>query len=191
MIILIMLGILFLCLIFTVPIAVSLGISCISVFELFYPGRDMVSMLAQATVTSIDSFSLLAIPFFMLVGSLMEGGGIAQKLIDVANMITGKRAGGLASAAVVASCFFAAISGSGPATVAAIGALTIPAMVERGYDKYFSAALVAAAGCVGVMIPPSNPFVVYGISAQVSIGDLFMSGIGPGIMVGIVLMSYC
>ena len=78
-----------------------------------------------------------------------------------------------------------------PATVAAIGALTIPAMVERGYDKYFSAALVAAAGCVGVMIPPSNPFVVYGISAQVSIGDLFMSGIVPGIMVGIVLMSYC
>ena len=84
-----------------------------------------------------------------------------------------------------------AISGSGPATVAAIGALTIPAMIERGYDKYFSAALVAAAGCVGVMIPPSNPFVVYGVSSQVSIGDLFMSGIVPGIMTGFVLMGYC
>lgn len=87
--------------------------------------------------------------------------------------------------------FFGAISGSGPATVAAIGALTIPAMVERGYDKFFAAALVAAAGCVGVMIPPSNPFVVYGVSAQVSIGDLFMSGIVPGVLTGLVLMGYC
>ena len=87
--------------------------------------------------------------------------------------------------------FFGAISGSGPATVAAIGALTIPAMIERGYDKFFAAALVAAAGCVGVMIPPSNPFVVYGVSSQVSIGDLFVGGIIPGIMTGIVLMLYC
>lgn len=86
--------------------------------------------------------------------------------------------------------FFGAISGSGPATVAAIGALTIPAMVERGYDKYFAAAIVASAGAIGVLIPPSNPFVVYGISAQVSIGDLFIAGIVPGILVGLVLMAY-
>ena len=99
--------------------------------------------------------------------------------------------GGIGLTAVVTCMFFGAISGSGPATVAAIGALTIPAMIERGYDRYFSAALVAAAGCVGVMIPPSNPFVVYGVSAQASIGDLFLSGIVPGIMTGIVLMGYC
>ena len=99
--------------------------------------------------------------------------------------------GALAQTNVIANMLFGAISGSGPATVAAIGALTIPAMIERGYDKFFSAALVAAAGCVGVMIPPSNPFVVYGVSSQVSIGDLFMGGIVPGILTGIVLMLYC
>lgn len=190
MIILIMLGILFLCLIFTVPIAVSLGISCISVFELFYPGRDMVSMLAQATVTSIDSFSLLAIPFFMLVGSLMEGGGIAQKLIDVANMITGKRAGGLASAAVVASCFFAAISGSGPATAAAIGGIMCGAMQSQGYSKGYSGAIIAAGSTIGPVIPPSIPMIMYGITVGVSVSYMFMGGIIPGILMGVVLIIW-
>ena len=121
----------------------------------------------------------------------MGAGGLSHRLLSLADEIVGGTYGGIGLTAIVTCMFFGAISGSGPATVAAIGALTIPAMVERGYDKYFSAALVAAAGCVGVMIPPSNPFVVYGISAQVSIGDLFMSGIVPGIMVGIVLMTYC
>ena len=121
----------------------------------------------------------------------MAKAGISKRLIKFVDTCVGHKKGGIAIVCVIVACFFGAISGSGPATVAAIGALTIPALVERGYDKYFSAALVAAAGCVGVMIPPSNPIVVYGISAQVSIGDLFMSGIVPGIMVGIVLMSYC
>lgn len=190
MIILIMLGILFLCLIFTVPIAVSLGISCVSVFQLFYPGRDMVSMLAQATVTSIDSFSLLAIPFFMLVGSLMEGGGIAQKLIDVANMITGKRAGGLANAAVVASCFFAAISGSGPATAAAIGGIMCGAMQSQGYSKGYSGAIIAAGSTIGPVIPPSIPMIMYGITVGVSVSYMFMGGIIPGILMGVVLILW-
>ena len=149
MIILLMLGVLFACLFCTVPIAVSLGTSCLSVFEFFYPGRGMDTMLAQATVTSIDSFSLLAVPFFMLVGSLMERGGIAQKLIDVANMITGKRHGGLASAAVVASMFFAAISGSGPATAAAIGGIMCGAMQAQGYSKGYSGAIIAAGSTIG------------------------------------------
>lgn len=190
MIILIMLGILFLCLIFTVPIAVSLGISCVSVFQLFYPGRDMVSMLAQATVTSIDSFSLLAIPFFMLVGSLMEGGGIAQKLIDVANMITGKRAGGLANAAVVASCFFAAISGSGPATAAAIGGIMCGAMQSQGYSKGYSGAIIAAGSTIGPVIPPSIPMIMYGITVGVSVSYMFMGGIIPGVLMGVVLILW-
>ena len=121
----------------------------------------------------------------------MGAGGLSRRLLALADEIVGGTYGGMGLTAIVTCMFFGAISGSGPATVAAIGALTIPAMVERGYDRFFSAALVAAAGCVGVMIPPSNPFVVYGVSSQVSIGDLFMSGIVPGIMTGLVLMGYC
>ncbi|MDO4488356.1 MAG: TRAP transporter large permease [Eubacteriales bacterium] len=190
MIILTMLGILFLCLICTVPIAVSLGTSCITVFQSFFPGRDMTSMLAQATVTSIDSFSLLAIPFFMLVGSLMEGGGIAQKLIDVANMITGKKAGGLANAAIVASCFFAAISGSGPATAAAIGGIMCGAMQAQGYSKGYSGAIIAAGSTIGPVIPPSIPMIMYGITVGVSVSYMFMGGIIPGLLMGVVLMIW-
>ena len=124
-------------------------------------------------------------------GEYMGAGGLSKRLLNLADEIVGGLYGGIGLTAVVTCMFFGAISGSGPATVAAIGALTIPAMIERGYDKFFSAALVAAAGCVGVMIPPSNPFVVYGVSSQVSIGDLFMGGIVPGILTGIVLMLYC
>lgn len=122
-----MLGVLFVCLIGTVPIAVSLGLSCVATFALG-GGGNMIQMLAQSMVTSMDSFSLMAIPFFMLVGSLMEYGGIAKKLVDVAEMMTGNMPGGLGMAAIVASMFFAAISGSGPATAAAIGGIMIGAM---------------------------------------------------------------
>ena len=139
-----MLGVLFACLIATVPIAVSLGLSCVATFSLLNSGGNMVQMLAQSTVTSMDSFSLMAIPFFMLVGSLMERGGIAKKLVDVAEMLTGSMPGGLGMAAIVASMFFAAISGSGPATAAAIGGIMIGAMTAQGYSKGYSGALIAA-----------------------------------------------
>ena len=172
-----------------VPIAFSLGIA--SLMTVLGANTLPVDYLASVAFTSIDSFPIMAIPFFIAAGIFMGAGGLSHRLLALADEVVGGLSGGIALASIATCMFFAAISGSGPATVAAIGALTIPAMVERGYDKYFSAALVAAAGCVGVMIPPSNPFVVYGISAQVSIGDLFMSGIVPGIMVGIVLMSYC
>ena len=152
-----------------VPIAISLGLSTLA--TIICSQTLPIEYMAQVCFTSIDSFPIMAIPFFIAAGEYMGAGGLT---------------------AVVTCMFFGAISGSGPATVAAIGALTIPAMIERGYDKFFSAALVvAAAGCVGVMIPPSNPFVVYGVSSQVSIGDLFMGGIVPGILTGIVLMLYC
>mgnify|MGYP000285502774 CR=1 FL=1 len=179
----------FILLCLTVPIGVSIGMSIIVYFLLF--NTQPISFLCQNMFTACDSFPLMAIPFFVAGGALMSNGGITKRLVDLADACIGHISGGFAMVTAICCAFFGAISGSGPATVAAIGALTIPAMVERDYDKYFSAALVAAAGCVGVMIPPSNPFVVYGISAQVSIGDLFMSGIVPGIMVGIVLMSYC
>ena len=172
-----------------VPVAISLGLSTLA--TIICADTLPIEYMAQVAFTSIDSFPIMAIPFFIAAGVFMGAGGLSHRLLSLADEIVGGTYGGIGLTAIVTCMFFGAISGSGPATVAAIGALTIPAMVERGYDKYFSAALVAAAGCVGVMIPPSNPFVVYGISAQVSIGDLFMSGIVPGIMVGIVLMTYC
>ena len=172
-----------------VPIAISLGLSTLA--TIICSQTLPIEYMAQVCFTSIDSFPIMAIPFFIAAGEYMGAGGLSKRLLNLADEIVGGLYGGIGLTAVVTCMFFGAISGSGPATVAAIGALTIPAMIERGYDKFFSAALVAAAGCVGVMIPPSNPFVVYGVSSQVSIGDLFMSGIVPGIMVGIVLMSYC
>ena len=172
-----------------VPIAISLGLATLS--TIIMSQTLPIEYMAQVCFTSIDSFPIMAIPFFIAAGEYMGAGGLSKRLLALADEIVGGLYGGIGLTAVVTCMFFGAISGSGPATVAAIGALTIPAMIERGYDRYFSAALVAAAGCVGVMIPPSNPFVVYGVSAQVSIGDLFLSGIVPGIMTGAVLMIYC
>ena len=114
---------------------------------------------------------------------------VSERLLNLADELLGGLVGGMALASIATCMFFAAISGSGPATVAAIGAITIPAMVDRGYDKMFAAAVVASAGAIGVMIPPSNPFVVYGVTAQASIGDLFLAGIIPGVATGFVLMG--
>ena len=184
-------GVLVLLLVLTVPICVSFAFVTLlpSIVDASFPYTADAAV--RSMVSGLNNFPLLAIPLFIIAGVIMAKGQISERLFNVFSYFVGNRTAGLPCAVTITCLFYGAISGSGPATVAAIGALTIPAMVERGYDKYFSAALVAAAGCVGVMIPPSNPFVVYGISAQVSIGDLFMSGIVPGIMVGIVLMTYC
>ena len=123
--------VLFLCLFATVPIALSLGISTLGVFATQFPSMPMANNLAQAMITSADSFPLMAIPFFMLVGTLMEKTGIARRLVDIASILTGDTPGGLGMAAIVASMFFAAISGSGPATAAAIGGIMLPAMPAR------------------------------------------------------------
>ncbi|MEG2140315.1 MAG: TRAP transporter large permease subunit [Bilophila sp.] len=172
-----------------VPVAISLGLSTLA--TIVCAETLPIEYVAQVSFTSIDSFPIMAIPFFIAAGVFMGAGGLSHRLLALADELLGGLYGGMGLTAVATCMFFGAISGSGPATVAAIGALTIPAMIERGYDKLFSAALVAAAGCVGVMIPPSNPFVVYGVSSQVSIGDLFIGGIVPGIITGIVLMVYC
>ncbi|WP_167495681.1 MULTISPECIES: TRAP transporter large permease subunit [Desulfosediminicola] len=184
----ILFGYFLLFLVIGVPIAVSLGLAATA--TIINAGTLPIEYVAQIAFTSIDSFPIMAIPFFIAAGVFMGAGGLSKRLLNLADEVLGSLPGGIALAAIATSMFFAAISGSGPATVAAIGSLTIPAMVQRGYDKYFAACIVAAAGAIGVMIPPSNPFVVYGVSAQVSIGKLFMGGIVPGVLTGFALMFY-
>lgn len=169
-----------------VPIAFSLGLATVG--TVLGAGTLPIDYLAQIAFTSIDSFPIMAIPFFIAAGAFMGAGGLSKRLLAVGDELVGALPGGMALATVMTCMFFAAISGSGPATVAAVGTITIPAMIARGYDKYFSAAVVAAAGAIGVIIPPSNPFVVYGVSAEVSIGKLFIAGIVPGVIMGLGLM---
>ncbi len=169
-----------------VPIAVSLGFSALLSIALSTP--IPVSTIIQKAFTSIDSFTLLAVPFFILTGVLMGHGGISRRLLNLANVITGFLVGGLAMVTVLASMFFAAISGSGPATVSAIGSIIIPTMKKQKYDTGFAAAITAASGSIGVIIPPSIPLIMFGIVGSVSIGGLFLAGIIPGILMGISLM---
>ncbi|WP_126428671.1 TRAP transporter large permease [Brevibacillus marinus] len=169
-----------------VPIAVSMGLA--SGIALWMDGGVPLTVLVQRFFTSVDSFSLMAIPFFVLAGVLMEYGGISKRLINLANALTGHWAGGLGIVTVVTSMFFAAISGSSAATVAALGSILIPAMIARGYHKNFAGAIQAAAGELGVIIPPSIPMILYGVSTETSIGKMFMGGIIPGIMIGLSLM---
>ena len=169
------------------PIAVCLGAS--SVVTMIVQGGEkpletVMSSLPMIVSASTSKFVLLAIPFFILAGNIMEKAGISEKLIKLAEAFVGHRKGGIAIVCVVVACFFAAISGSGPATVAALGVILVPAMIKSEYSPAFSAALMAASGAIGVVIPPSITFVVYGSIADTSIGDLFISGVLPGILMG-------
>ncbi len=169
-----------------VPIAVAIGLASLS--AILWSGAIPPVVLVQKMFTATDSFPLMAVPFFILAGSLMEFGGISRRLIDFANSIVGRFSGGLAFVAIVASMFFGAISGAAVACVAAIGTILIPAMVRRGYDTPYATAVQATAGTLGVMIPPSIPMIIYGVLTGVSIGGLFMGGILPGILVAVCLM---
>lgn len=179
-------GVLALFFLIGVPIAVALGMSASAIF--FMEGNVSLIAVMQRMFNSVDSFPLLAIPFFILAGKLMESGGISRRLIHFANVIFGRVKGGLAIVSIVACSFFAAISGSAAATTAAVGALLIPEMIKRGYEKDFSTAVQAAGGTIGIMIPPSVPMILYGVVAGVSIGDLFIAGIIPGIFIAVSLM---
>ena len=173
------------------PIAVCLGISSVAAMIAQGAGRPLetvMSSLPMIVSASTSKFVLLAIPLFILSGNIMEKAGISEKLIKLAEACVGHIRGGLAIVCVIVACFFAAISGSGPATVAALGVIIVPAMIKSGYKPAFSAALMAAAGAIGVIIPPSITFVVYGSIADTSIGDLFIAGLLPGIIMGIGLM---
>ena len=175
-------------LLLTVPIGIAIGLSTLA--TIIYSGTLPVEFLAKELITSVDSFPLMAVPFFILAGEIMGKGGISERLFNVANALVGNKTGGFAIATIITCMFFAAISGSGPATVAAIGGVMIPAMVRQGYDIKFATAVVAAAGSIGVIIPPSIPMVIYGVTGSVSIGDLFIAGIVPGILVGISMMIW-
>lgn len=139
-------------------------------------------LLPQSLIAGTQSFTLLAIPFFMLAGGLMSAGGLSQRLVKVADVLVRHRTGGMGHVTILAACIFAAISGSAPATTAAIGAIMIPAMVERGYGKAFATALAVSAGVLAPLIPPSIAFVIWGVIAEQSITRLFTSGILPGLL---------
>lgn len=168
-------------LLLNVPIAISLGIASLVVLYLMGMPFTMFPMIIYS---AISKFTLLAIPFFIIAGIVMEKAGISKRLINFANKSVGHLPAGLAIVAVITSCFFAAISGSGPATVAALGTILIPAMAKAGYDKGMASALLATSGSIGIIIPPSIAFVIYGVVAEVSIGKLFIAGIVPGLLMG-------
>lgn len=178
----------FILLCLTVPIGVSIGMSIIVYFLLF--NTQPVSFLCQNMFTACDSFPLMAIPFFVAGGALMSNGGITKRLVDLADACIGHISGGFAMVTAICCAFFGAISGSAPATVAAIGGLMVPAMIERGYDKGFSLAIIATSGCLGVIIPPSIPMVIYGTTTGAAVGTLFIAGIGPGLLFCFALCLY-
>lgn len=173
------------------PIAACLGMSSVCAMLVLGAGRPVSVVLGtipQLVSAATSKSVLLAIPFFILGGNIMEKSGISGKLIRLAETCVGHLKGGVAMVCVIVACFFAAISGSGPATVAALGLILIPAMIKVGYDVSFAAALMATAGAIGVIIPPSITFVVYGSIADTSIGDLFISGVIPGLLMGAALI---
>jgi C4-dicarboxylate transporter, DctM subunit len=179
--------ILFLVLVATsLPITIMIGSAAV-IYVLIFPVGGM-SFVSQNMYSALNSFPLLAIPFFVLTGTLMVTGGLSKRLVNVANALVGNMTSGLAVVTILTCLFFGAISGSAPATVAAIGAIMIPYMVRYSYSKEFATGLVTTAGGLGIIIPPSIPLVVYGIVTNTSIGDLFLAGIFPGILVGLCLI---
>lgn len=177
---------LFVLMLIGVPIAISLGLAGLLTIAFFSP--DSVRSLAIKLFETSEHYTLLAIPFFLLAGAFMTTGGVARRLIDFANACVGHIRGGLAIAAVLACMLFAALSGSSPATVAAVGSIAIAGMVRSGYPQAFGAGIVCNAGTLGILIPPSIVMVVYAAATETSVGKLFMAGVLPGLLLGLVLM---
>ncbi|WP_106478433.1 TRAP transporter large permease [Phytohalomonas tamaricis] len=169
-----------------VPIAVSLGLSGALTILLF--SEDSIRSLAIKLFETSEHYTLLAIPFFLLSGAFMTSGGVARRLIDFANACVGHIRGGLPIASVMACVLFAALSGSSPATVAAVGSVVIAGMVRSGYTQSFATGIVCNAGTLGILIPPSIVMVVYGAATETSVGKLFMAGVVPGLLLGLLLM---
>ena len=181
----ILFAVFFILLILEVPISICLGAS--SVAAILYSGQSL-SVIATNTYSGISKTLLLAIPFFIISGNIMAKAGISKRLIKFVDSCVGHKRGGIAIVCVIVACFFGAISGSGPATVAALGAILIPAMMAAGFSASFSTALMAAASSIAIIIPPSIAYVVYASITGENVGDLFMAGIVPGILVGLALI---
>jgi C4-dicarboxylate transporter DctM subunit len=169
------------------PIAFCIGISALA--GLLQMVDTPLLLVPHMMFQGTDSFPLLAVPFFILAGTLMNAGGLTRRLVDFANLLVGQLRSGLALVNVVASMFFAGVTGAAVADTSAIGSVLIPAMEEQGYDLDFSAAITAASSTMGPIIPPSIPMIIYGVSAEQSIGALFLAGIIPGLLIGLALMA--
>jgi C4-dicarboxylate transporter, DctM subunit len=178
--------VLFVLLFLRVPIAIALGLSAITTMLLF--GEQSLVALAQRFFSALQVYPLLAVPFFILAGALMTTGGVAKRMVALANALVGHFRGGLAMAALLACALFAAVSGSSPATVVAVGSIMIAGMARSGYTREFAAGMICNAGTLGILIPPSIVMVVYGAVTETSIGDLFIAGIVPGLMLTAMLM---
>lgn len=186
MINLILFGTFFVLLILNVPISFCLGVS--SIVALLYAGIPL-SVVATNIYTGTSKFLLLAIPFFVLAGNIMAKAGISTRLISFADDCVGHKKGGFAVVTVIVACFFGAVSGSGPATVAALGAILLPAMIDKdGFDAPFSASLLATSSSIAIVIPPSIAYIVYSSIVGISVGDIFLAGIIPGVLMGVALV---
>ena len=176
-----------LCFLLTVSVAVSIGLAAILGIQI---GNVNMLVAVKEMFNSLNKFPLAAIPFFILAGNLMETGGISRRLVEFAKSIVGGVQGGLPMTCVLTCMIFAAVSGSSVATTFAIGAILIPALVKHGYPPNYAAALQATSAELGVIIPPSIPMILYGVAAEVSIGELFIAGFGPGLFIGVSLMLF-
>lgn len=179
-----------LCLLIAIPISLSLSIACIlpSAFDASF--TVSATYIIRAMFNALNSFPMLAVPMFILSGIIMAKGGISKRLFDLFSYLIGRRTAGLPCAVIVTCLFYGAISGSGVATVAAVGSMTLPILLKLGYDKKFCVAVISVAGSLGVIIPPSIPFIMYGLASGESVANLFTAGIIPGILIALFLMGY-
>lgn len=172
-----------------VPIFIALSGSVLG--AMFMEGNLPLLIVVERLFAGLDKFALMAIPFFILTGSLMNVGGLSRRIVNLANLLVGRFTGGMGMTAVSSSMFFSAISGSSPATVVAVGSLLYPALKEKGYNKPFSIGVIIASGSIGIIIPPSIVMIVYAAVTGVSVGALFMAGVGAGLLYGICFLPYC
>jgi C4-dicarboxylate transporter DctM subunit len=179
-------GCLFFCMAIGVPVAISLGLS--SLLTIVFFAQDSLASLSIKLYETSEHYTLLAIPFFILAGALMSTGGVARRMVDFAIAAVGHLRGGLAIASILACMLFAAVSGSSPATVVAVGSIVIAGMVRNGYPQAFAAGVICNAGTLGILIPPSIVMVVYAAVTDVSVGRMFMAGVIPGILLSLMLM---